>query len=166
LTIQEVRKLNRNVCGNKDVKDAFIFSCFTGLRYSDVLNLKWSNIKKDKIEFIQKKTGGVEYLPIAEEAKKILKKKAKSKSNESVFHLPKKPVIWEHIQNWKKAAEIDKKVSFHTARHTFATLSLTMGTDLYTVSKLLGHKSISTTQVYAKIIDKKKVQAINKLPSL
>lgn len=166
LTIQEVRKLNRKICGNKDVKDAFIFSCFTGLRYSDVLNLKWSNIKKDKIEFIQKKTGGVEYLPIAQEAKKILNKKTKSKSDEFVFHLPKKPVIWEHIQNWKKAAKINKKVSFHTARHTFATLSLTMGTDLYTVSKLLGHKSISTTQVYAKSVDSKKVEAINKLPSL
>lgn len=166
LTIQEVRKLNKTSCGNIDVKDAFIFSCFTGLRYSDVLNLKWSNIKKDKIEFIQKKTGGVEYLPIADAVKKIISKKSKKKTNEFVFHLPAKPVIWQHIQNWIKKAEINKKVSFHTARHTFATLSLTMGTDLYTVSKLLGHKNISTTQVYAKIVDKKKVDAIKKLPKL
>jgi integrase len=158
--------LDNTHLGNNEVKDAFIFSCFTGLRYSDILNLKWQNIINNKIEFRQQKTGGVEYLPLSQTAKKILETKLPYRKDEFVFHLPQKPVIWEHIKNWVKKAEINKRVSFHTARHTFATLSLTMGTDLYTVSKLLGHKSISTTQVYAKIVDAKKVEAINKLPKL
>lgn len=166
LTIEEVKKLNETPLGNKEVKDAFIFSCFTGLRYSDIINLKWSNIKNDKLEFRQKKTGGVEYLPLAQTAKKILDEKSISKKDEFVFHIPQKEVTWSNIKRWVNKAEINKRVSFHTARHTFATLSLTMGTDLYTVSKLLGHKSISTTQVYAKIVDEKKVEAVNKLPSL
>lgn len=166
LTFEEIKKLNQTHLGNKDVKAAFIFSCFTGLRYSDITNLKWSNIKNDKIEFRQQKTGGVEYLPLSQTAKKILDEKSQSKKDEFIFHLPKKPVVSVHIKNWCKKAEINKKISFHTARHTFATLSLTMGTDLYTVSKLLGHKNISTTQIYAKIVDEKKVEAINKLPSL
>ena len=166
LTFEEIQKLDKTHIGNKEVKDAFIFSCFAGLRYSDIINLKWQNIVNNKIEFRQQKTGGVEYLPLSQTAKKILEKKSSNKKDDFVFHLPQKPVVWEHIKNWMKKAEIKKRVSFHTARHTFATLSLTMGTDLYTVSKLLGHKSISTTQIYAKIVDEKKVEAINKLPLL
>lgn len=63
------------------------------------------------------------------------------------------------IRRWVTQSGIKKHVTFHTARHTFATMGLTLGTDLYTVSKLLGHKSIATTQVYAQIIDKKKDEA-------
>ena len=74
--------------------------------------------------------------------------------------------MFKHIKNWVKAAGIKKRVSFHTARHTFATMALTQGVDLYTVSKLLGHKDIATTQVYAKIVDQKKSDAVNKLPSI
>ena len=74
--------------------------------------------------------------------------------------------MFKSIKNWVKAAEINKRVSFHTARHTFATLALTQGVDLYTVSKLLGHKDLATTQVYAKIVDQKKEDAVNMLPQL
>jgi len=167
LTIQEVKKLYKTKCNNQEVKDAFLFSCFTGLRYSDVVNLTWDNISNDKIEYKQKKTGGVEYLPISQTAKDILliRKKNKKKSN-FIFNVPTKVGIFKHIKNWVKDAGIKKRVSFHTARHTFATMALTKGVDLYTVSKLLGHKDIATTQIYAKIIDSKKEEAVNKLPSL
>jgi site-specific recombinase XerD len=67
------------------------------------------------------------------------------------------------LKNWAKAANIGKAVTFHTARHTFATMLLTKGGDLFTVSKLLGHKDISTTQVYAKIVDQKKNDTVNLL---
>ena len=70
------------------------------------------------------------------------------------------------LQNWVMKAGIDKKITFHAARHSFATLQLTLGTDIYTVSKLLGHKDIRTTQIYAKIIDSKKTEAINKLDNI
>jgi len=167
LTIKEVKKLANTDCSNQEVKDAFLFSCFTGLRYSDVVSLTWNNIVNDKIEFKQKKTGGVEYLPISQTAKEILAKR-KSTKNKSViiFDVPTKVGIFKHIKKWVKAADIKKRVSFHTARHTFATMALTQGVDLYTVSKLLGHKDIATTQVYAKIIDTKKQEAVDKLPLL
>ena len=61
---------------------------------------------------------------------------------------------------------IEKNISFHTSRHTFATLSLTYDVDIYTVSKLLGHSDVRITQIYAKLIDKKKEEAIDKLPTL
>jgi len=167
LTIQEVKKLYKTKCSNQEVKDAFIFSCFTGLRYSDVINLTWNNISNDKIEFKQRKTGGVEYLPISQTAKDILVKRQKGKNKSKlIFNVPTKVGIFKHIKNWVKDAGIKKRVSFHTARHTFATMTLTQGVDLYTVSKLLGHKDISTTQVYAKIIDSKKDEAVHKLPHL
>lgn len=63
-------------------------------------------------------------------------------------------------------AEITKNVSFHTSRHTFATMMLTLGADLYTVSKLLGHANVKTTQIYAKIVDSKKVEAVNLVDSV
>lgn len=63
-------------------------------------------------------------------------------------------------------AGIKKDVTFHTGRHTFAVLMITEGVDLYTVSKLLGHKEISTTQIYAKVVDKKRQDAVNRIPSL
>jgi integrase len=168
LTFEEIKLLMKTDLGNKNVKDAFLFSCFSGLRYSDVRNLKWENIRANTIEYIQKKTKSVEYLPLSKTALNILnsRKTETANSQDVIFPLPAKPVIWQHIQDWAEDAEIVKHISFHTARHTFATLSLTQGIDLYTVSKLLGHKDISTTQVYAKIIDQKKQEAIDKLPEI
>ena len=167
LVFDEVQKLMKTKCGNEDVKDAFIFSCFTGLRFSDVKNLEWDNIKDNKIQFKQMKTNFIQYLPLSKTAQSIIDKRiVNKKEGITIFNIPTKVVCWDHIKTWVKAAEITKRVSFHTARHTFATLSLTHGTDLYTVSKLLGHKNISTTQVYAKIIDEKLVEAVNNLPTL
>lgn len=75
--------------------------------------------------------------------------------------MPTQPTVSRNLKEWAKAAGITKKVTFHVSRHTFATLELTLGADLYTVSKLLGHSDVSVTQVYAKIIDKKKTEAVN-----
>ena len=65
-----------------------------------------------------------------------------------------------------KKAEINKKISFHCSRHTFATMMITLGADIFTTSKLLGHANITTTQIYSKIIDKKKVEAVNLVDNL
>lgn len=67
------------------------------------------------------------------------------------------------IREWMIRAGVEKHITFHCARHTYATLQLTLGTDIYTVSKLLGHKSLKTTEVYAKIIDQKKKEAANRI---
>jgi site-specific recombinase XerD len=83
-----------------------------------------------------------------------------------VFNLPSRMQILYILREWTKAAKIGKNVTFHTSRHTFATLSLTQGVDLYTVSKLLGHRQIKTTQVYAKIVDEKLKAAVERLPAI
>ena len=167
LTIDEIKTLSKTECGNKEIKDAFLFSCFTGLRLSDVRSLKWNNIVGDRIEFTQQKTRSIEYLPLSKTALQIVtEKKTINSEKEYVFDLPDKTVIWGNIKRWVEKAKINKRVSFHTGRHSFATMALTEGVDLYTVSKLLGHKDISTTQIYAKIVDSKKLEAVNKLPVL
>ena len=166
LILGEIMKLIKARCPNLNVRDAFLFSCFTGLRYSDIRNLKWLNINDGVIEFRQQKTKDLQYLPLSQSAKNILdsKKGENHKKDDIVFNLPSKHAVWKNIKIWVENAGINKRVSFHTGRHTFATLSLTSGIDLYTVSKLLGHKNINTTQVYAKIIDEKRKEAIDKLP--
>jgi len=171
LELKEIEKLLKSKCTNDEVKMAFLFSCFTGLRVSDVRCLKWGNLKSDRLEFTQKKTGSNEYLPLSRMAVEIINKIKMNKNliyhpEAFVFNLPRKEYIHYCIKDWVKDAGINKRVSFHTSRHTFATLSLTSGIDLYTVSKLLGHKEISTTQVYAKIIDQKKKDAIDRLPTI
>ena len=70
-------------------------------------------------------------------------------------------VIEQRLAEWAKNAGIEKHVTFHVSRHSYATMMLTIGVDIYTVSKLLGHKNVATTQIYAKIIDQKKIDAVN-----
>ncbi len=164
LTIEEVRKMAGAPCKYPDVKRAFLFSCFTGLRISDVQALTWGKVNGASLEFRQKKTGGVEYLPLSGQARALLGEAGES--DERVFTLPSLGTIETTLRAWAEAAGVDKHLTYHVSRHTFATLALTNDVDLYTVSKLLGHKSIQTTQIYAKIIDKKKQEAVERLPEI
>jgi integrase len=179
LTFEELEKLAATHCSNRDTKAAFLFSAFSGLRYSDVKALTWSKVKQAnsscELEFSQTKTGDPETLPLSAEAAAILKgqhnarvsPRVKSKVTvDAVFKLGAQQTIDKAIRQWVKRAGIQKKISFHNARHTFATLSLTNGIDIYTVSKLLGHKRLETTEIYAKVIDQKKRQAVGMLPRL
>ena len=70
------------------------------------------------------------------------------------------------LKRWALAAGITKNLTFHCARHTFAVMMLDLGADIYTVSKLLGHRELSTTQIYAKVLDKNKQAAVNLIPSI
>ena len=170
LTIDEIRKLAAAPCRNPDVKRAFLFSCYTGLRFSDVKALTWANVRDDSIDFRQQKTQGMEYLPLPVAARKILYVKKGAQvlpvQTNRIFSLPDKTTTGEHLKKWCKEAGMTKRITFHTSRHTFATLALSQGADLYTVSKLLGHKDISTTQIYAKIVDQKKKDAVALLPDI
>ena len=131
--------------------------------------LRWEDMQKEgndkfRLQIIQRKTKEAIYLPLSEEAIKYLP--ARENDNDRVgliFHLPSLTIICQVLKGWTLAAGIkNKKVTFHVSRHTFATLSLALGIDLYTVCKLLGHKNIISTQVYAKIIDASKRQAIDR----
>lgn len=171
LTIEELRTLIDVPCGNEQVKSAFIFSCFTGLRLSDVRSLTWNKIhtmpdgKTLYVSVVMQKTQKPINVPLSSEALRVLAKK--EDKDEPIFTLPKgDATISYHIKRWVKAGKINKAISYHCSRHTFATMMLTLGADLYTTSKLLGHANVTTTQIYSKIIDKKKVETVNLVDNL
>ncbi len=170
LTLEELKALSDTPCRYDNLKRAFLFSALTGLRWSDINKLVWSEVQHSQqtgysIVFRQKKTKGQEYLPITEQAYSLLGERAEQ--DERVFvGLRYSAYMNLELSKWVMKAGITKDITFHCARHTNATLLLTNGTDLYTVSKLLGHKDIKTTQIYAKIVDEKKRQAVNTIPSI
>jgi integrase len=176
LTQQELELLNNTPCQNQMVKSAFLFSCFTGLRLSDIENLKWEQIELANgtlfLRFRQKKTGRYERLPLSEQAIQLLQQVKDirpeyiSKDVDKVFALPGRSRISILLHLWGATAGIAWQLHFHASRHTFATLVLTFGGDLYTTSKLLGHSEISTTQIYGQIVDKKKIDTVQSLPLL
>ena len=167
LTNEELNKLNKTECQNPLLKRAAIFSALTGLRFSDIQKMEWDEIEFVKgqgyiIHFKQQKTKGIEELPISEQAFGLLGERPASGGK--VFEgLEYSAYQNKHLYQWIGAAGITKEITFHCFRHTFATLQLSKGTDIYTVSKMLGHRELKTTQLYAKIIDKSKRDAANKI---
>lgn len=168
LTIEEMRKVAAYDAGKRNyLKDAFLFSCFTGLRKSDVGKLKWGDVQRNndggwRIVFAQKKTGQYQYLDLNEQAVQLMGER--KTDEERVFHIPF--AYNKYIAEIIKGAGIKKHITFHCARHTFATMLLTLDVDLFTVSKLLGHTNISTTQIYAKLVDKKRQEAVERIPKI
>lgn len=169
LTIDEVRKLAQTPCRSEEVKTAFLFSCLTGLRRSDIAKLTWGEVHHQsgftRIIFRQKKTGGQEYLDITQQAAALMGERGAD--DERVFKWFNSPGSTNDIiRVWVANAGINKDITFHCGRHTFATMMLDLGTDIYTVSKLLGHADISTTQIYAKVLDKNKQAAVAAIPDV
>lgn len=175
LTAEELQKLAKTECRYEVLKKAFLFSSLTGLRWSDIQKLTWSEIhysapkdEKDSgwsIHFKQKKTEGVEYHPISKQAKELLGNA--NEHNDKIFiGLKYSAYLNVALARWVMAAGINKKITFHCGKHTNATLLLSNGVDIYTVSKLLHHRSLKTTQIYAKVIDQKKIDAVNSLPEI
>lgn len=165
MTVDEVRKLIATPMKNKEVKAAYLFSCFCGLRISDITGLKWENVYQDgeqtRLEVVMQKTKAPIYLPLSPEALRWMPERENKSPQDKVFKLPSTSAVNALIKPWAKAAGINKHFTFHTARHTFATMMLTLGADLYTTSKLLGHTDVRMTQVYAKIVNRKKDEAVN-----
>ena len=167
LTIEELNSLVKTECNNPLLKCAALFSALTGLRFSDIKNLVWSEISYSvesgyAIHFTQQKTKGVEVLPISEQAYNLLGEP--QQPTDKVFKgLSYSAYENKHLYQWIGAAGITKNITFHCFRHTFATLQLSKGTDIYTVSKMLGHRELKTTQIYAKIIDQTKREAANRI---
>lgn len=169
LTIDEVKLLANTECYYPSVKRAFLFSCLTGLRRSDIERLKWSDVFQQgeftRIIFTQKKTCGLEYLDLTPEAVTLMGERKDGK--EKVFEFFHTPTCTNNcLREWCMKAGITKHITFHCGRHTFATMMLDLGADLYTVSKLLGHREIGTTQIYAKVMDKNKQAAVSMIPSI
>jgi integrase len=167
LTYEELRRLAQTDCDHDLLKRAALFSALTGLRWSDINKLTWGEVQRDSggeaiLRFRQKKTGGLETVPIADEAMTLLG--MRGADDTQVFTgLVYSAGVAIKLKRWLLRAGITKDLSFHNFRHTFATLQLTLGTDIYTVSKLLGHRSIKTTEIYARVVDAKKRDAANKI---
>lgn len=171
LTLEEIRALVQTECRNPILKRAFIFSCLTGLRWSDVYRLTWRKIEayngSTRLIFKQKKTKGQVYLDINLQAMNFIGERGNAGLDEKVFK-GLKYSGWQNIllSQWCANAGISKHITFHVARHTFAVIMLDSGADIYTVMKLMGHKSIRTTLIYADIMDKKKQQTVALLPDI
>ncbi len=162
LTLEELKRLIRTDCACPEVKKAFLFCCFCGLRISDLTALRWEDMQKEgndkfRLQIIQRKTKEAIYLPLSEEAIKYLP--ARENDNDRVgliFHLPSLTIICQVLKGWALAASIkNKKVTFHVSRHSFGTLTLTAGIPIESIARIMGHTNIDSTQVYAQVTDRK-----------
>lgn len=166
LTIDEVKALIATPCKRKDIKQTYLFACNCGLRLGDVRKLKWGDITKDGdrwlLSVVMNKSEKPVHIPLGVQARRWLPKRKGADADSLVFgELPRDTHINAHLKMWAAKAGITKAITFHTSRHTFATMLLTLGADLYTVSKLLGHSQIKNTQIYAEIINRRKDEAVN-----
>ena len=167
LTVEELRGLIKTPCRYNIVKKAFLFSCFTGLRYSDMKSLRWSEIhttadgKARYIEHRQVKTKKTVTIPLSDEALRWMPEQ--QEGIDQVFHeLKISPgTVEDVLKEWMKDCKIDKHITYHCSRHTAATLAISAGAELYSVSKILGHRTLVSTQVYAKVNLEKKMEAVN-----
>jgi integrase len=166
LTMEELNRLANTDCQIPVLKTASLFSALTGLRSSDIEKMTWQEIENTGdgyiIRFIQQKTKGAETMPISNQAYSLLGER--KEPTDKVFEGFKKSAYLNgFLRQWTARAGIGKDITFHCFRHTYATLQLTNGTDIYTVSKMLGHKDLKTTQVYGKIVDQMKRDATDRI---
>jgi len=163
LFLNELQQLANTPCISEVVKKASLFSALTGLGFSDINSLDWSELRGSKgdyyIQFSTDKTESAVFLPISDQAYAFLGEKAEGK----VFKGLKYYLVDTILPDWLLKAGINKHITFHCFRHTFATLRLLLGTDIVTVSKLLGHRDIKTTMIYVKIVDKLKRDASHRI---
>lgn len=160
LSIAEVRQLMNETLPEKNamllqVRDLFLFSCFTGLRYSDVMALKWESIKSEpkEIHFKAKKTSKVQEIPLIEHSLAILTKYGKltiKTAKTSVFPQITNQVVNRNLKVLMNLVSINKQVSFHSGRHTFATTHIQAKTNILYIKDLLGHSKLTETQLYTK----------------
>lgn len=165
LTIEDLEKLVATPMPGElgeEAKRAFLFACWTGLRISDIRTLQWRNIEAGKIRLVMHKTRQIVEVPLhpmamvqleANEDRLVFPKVGKTKTNVIVY-----------FDRWAARAGVNKKIGWHTARRTFATLAVEAGVDQYVISKLLGHTSIRHTAVYSQVPITTKRDAVGKLP--
>ena len=160
LTLEEVRMLADTPCEKPVIRAAALFSCLTGLRISDIIRLQWENIIKGAdggwcMHIVTKKTKTEAVWPLSDEALALCGKR----STGQVFKGLTQTILPLYLKDWIKSAGITKHITFHGFRHTYATLQLAAGTDLYTISKMLTHSNVGTTQVYADVVNDLKRKA-------
>lgn len=167
LSQEDLKKLMQTECRIPVLKQAFLFSCLTGIRWSDIEKMKWKEVIDfdggTRITFQQQKTSLREYLDLNPQAVFYMGKRRQP--NDLVFSgLKYSSTMNPELTKWCCMAGVFTEITFHCARHTFAVMMLSLGVEIYTVSKLLGHRQIRTTEIYSKVVDKTKQAAIAKIP--
>ena len=166
LTVEEVQQLEATVSPYPHIKQAFLFACYTGLRCSDVRSITWGKIVKDgekyRLHTVMFKTKRPFYIPLSKKAMQWMPERGDKTDDDLIFeNIPVQVNTKLYLQPWLDKAGITKPITFHCSRHTFGTMMLTLGADIYTTSKLMGHTKVEVTQIYAKIINKKKDDAVS-----
>ena len=166
LTIEEVQQLEATDSPYPHIKQAFLFACYTGLRCSDVRSITWGKIVKDgekyRLHTVMFKTKRPFYIPLSKKAMQWMPERGDKTDDDLIFeNMPVQVNTKLYLQPWLDKAGITKPITFHCSRHTFGTMMLTLGADIYTTSKLMGHTKVEVTQIYAKIINKKKDDAVS-----
>ena len=174
LSLEEIQKLiNTHYEGeNPNIRRAFIFCLYCGLRFCDVKDLTFGNIdySNKRLRFEQNKTKGHSAysgvtIPLNDELMRLIGEPASDQNKDSlIFPLPVYSACLKALKRWVKRAEIDKHISWHCARHSFAVNILNSGVDIKNLASLLGHSGLRHTEKYTREIDSKKAEAINSLP--
>ena len=165
LTLDELKSLVSVPCKNSVLKRAALFSSLTGLRFSDIQKMKWGELMETAdgitLRYVIKKTNSYDELPVSSQAMRLCGERQSPDS--PVFAGLSYAHVNEVLRNWLSAAGITRKITFHCFRHTFATLQLASGTQVTTIQRMLGHKSLNTTMIYAKVLEESKRAAADKL---
>ena len=163
LTFEEIRKLEQTPYIKENIRKAFLFACYCGLRVGDVTDLHWSDISvnggRHFVSVVMQKNSKPISLPLP--AKALLWLPERGEPDAPVFSLPSRTNLRKHLQKWAEQAGLERHLHFHLSRHTYGTMLITAGVDLYTASKMMGHADVRPTQVYAKIVDRKKEEAVS-----
>ena len=163
LTLDEVRKLEDTPYIKENIRKAFLFACYCGLRVGDVTDLRWSDISvnggRHFVSVVMQKNSKPISLPLPAKALSWLPERGEPEA--PVFSLPSHTILHKHLRKWAELAGLERHLHFHLNRHTYGTMLITAGVDLYTASKMMGHADVRPTQVYAKIVDRKKEEAVS-----
>ena len=158
---------------NKEVRRAFIFSLYTGLRFCDVNQLMFANVDMANrmLRFDQSKTKGhsnasMVQIPLSDTILKLIGTSSDGDREQTIFNLPSHTMCLKALRRWVKNAGIDKHITWHCARHSFAVNILNNGANIKTVSSLLGHSGLQHTEKYTRAVDALKQAAIDSLPEL
>ena len=166
LSLDELNALVNTYCTNEVLKRAALFSALTGLRHSDIIKMKWGEIREDvglfTLKYTIRKTNKYHELPISAQAAQLCGER--KSPDELVFEgLQYSAYANKALAQWVGAAGITRNITFHCFRHTFATLQLASGTQITTIQKMLAHKDLATTMVYAKTLEEAKREAADKI---
>lgn len=161
--LEELYQTGKLVRHRQNVLQYFLFSCYTGLRYMDIKQIRHGDIRNSIIQITMHKTKDNVRIPVIEKARALI---VPGEPGERIFKVITNQKTNDFLKEIMVIANINKKISFHCARHTFATVGLTVGIPIEVISKLLGHRDLKTTQIYAKVIDTLKIKEMKKFNSL